>query len=389
MTSSAAIEKILLKNIVTAPYPMEKLKRVDTPTTLITDSVKRVPQSENGFRRAARGDFGESAVREMKRFVKKYPVSSALSNMTSCLVPFADGNTAGLIAPISENPLILSRHIKKLGYFLRADIMGICRLPEYAVYAPENSSSGEKKPDPLELNHKSAILIVVDQDYYTMKGSSGHDWISGAQSFRGYSTTAFISSMLADYIRQLGYSAYAHHSGSYQVALPPLLMLSGIGEMSRISECVLNPFLGTRFKAAAVTTDMPLEPDKPIDFGLQKFCDICQKCAEYCPSKAITTGPKVMYNGYETWKSDIEKCAKFRIVNPNGSACGTCIKVCPWNKPKGWTHDLVRWLIEHAPVLNGMIVSMDTALGYGKQDLRYKWWFDLENVDGTLKIPGK
>jgi epoxyqueuosine reductase QueG len=59
-------------------------------------------------------------------------------------------------------------------------------------------------------------------------------------------------------------------------------------------------------------------PDQPIDFGLQSFCESCNKCARECPSGAITAGPKLMYNGYEIWKSDAEKCARYRITNAAG-----------------------------------------------------------------------
>jgi len=95
----------------------------------------------------------------------------------------------------------------------------------------------------------------------------------------------------------------------------------------------------------------------------------------------------VMHNGYETWHFDAEQCSKFRATNPHGSACGRCIKLCPWNKPEGWTHDLVRWMVKHTPFLDSFIVKMDDVWGYGKADRRYKWWLDLENVDGVLKVP--
>ena len=363
-------------------YPMEKLKRVDQPTTKITDNISRFDEREHGFNRAERGDFGSVAARERTHFLHKFPVSAALVNMTSYLAPVVDGEVAPIKAPIPEDPRILSRHIKRLGYFLRADIVGICRLPQYAVY------SYDKNGDPIELNHKYAIVILIDQDYETMRGSTGHDWISGSQSFISYSTTAFISCIMADYIRKLGYQARAHHARNYQVVLPPLLLWAGTGEICRAG-IVLNPFLGTRFKAAVVTTNLPLEEDKPVDFGLQEFCQKCFKCAVECPANAISKGDKTMYNGYEIWRFDAERCTKHRVLNQGGSSCGRCIKVCPWNKPEGWTHDVVRWMVKHAPFLDGFLVKMDNIWGYGKQDKRYKWWFDLEEVDGALKIPRK
>ncbi len=63
--------------------------------------------------------------------------------------------------------------------------------------------------------------------------------------------------------------------------------------------------------------------------------------------------------------------------------------VCPWNKPPGRTHDIIRWLVKHAPFLDGFMVKMDDAFGYKKADGKFKWWFDIEEVDGVLKVPDK
>ena len=129
------------------PYPMEKLKRVDEPTTRITGNVRRFDQREEGFNRALRGDFGPFAARERQRFVLKQPLSAALVEMDLHLTSMADGEVASAKAPIPKDPEVLNRHIKSLGYFLRADIMGICRLPQWAVY------SHDMEGQPIELNH--------------------------------------------------------------------------------------------------------------------------------------------------------------------------------------------------------------------------------------------
>ena len=381
ITSRLDYPEILTRETQLGPYPLEKLKRVDQITTRVVGPIQRIDERETGFNRAIRGDFGPLAKREGDRFVLKHPIGAALRTMCAYLSPVVDGLVAVQKAPIPQDPEILSRHIKRLCYFLRADIVGICQLPQYAVYT--HARDGK----PINLNHQYAIVIIVDQDYGTMLGSTGRDWISGSQSYMSYSTTAFIACMVADYIRKLGYPARAHHARDYQVILPPLVILSGLGEMCRLGDAVLNPFLGTRFKGAVVTTDLPLVADKPIDFGLQDFCGKCKKCALECPSKAISIGDKVVYNGYEVWKLDVERCTKFRVTNQKGSSCGRCIKVCPWNKPRGWLHDTIRWMIQHAPVFNNFVITMDGVLGYGKQDKRLKWWFDLVEKDGTLEIP--
>jgi epoxyqueuosine reductase QueG len=43
---------------------------------------------------------------------------------------------------------------------------------------------------------------------------------------------------------------------------------------------------------------MPLEADRPVDFGLQDFCRACKKCAVECPAQAIShDDEKTVYNG--------------------------------------------------------------------------------------------
>jgi reductive dehalogenase len=384
------------------PYPMEKLKRVDKPTTRIVGDIQRFNEREHGFNKAYRGDFGNLKVKDASLRALKDPLFSSFSTMLWNLPPVDAGvpiklprmlyikdrdkiapmpeygTTAGQLmldtapqkAAIPDDPAVMNRHIKSLGYFLGADVMGICELPEWALY------SYDEEARPVETDHTHAICIVVDMDYRTVNGSTGYDWIGGSAPQMSYLYSAFIATLIAGYIRKLGYRARVQHAQNYQVAITPLLLMSGIGEVSRAG-IVLNPFIGMRFKAAAVTTDLPLEPDKPVDFGLQDFCDKCKKCAVECPSKSIPMGDKVLYNGYETWRFNMESCTRMRVGNPNGMGCGHCINVCPWNKPEGWTHDLVRWMIAHMPLTNRFIVKMDDVLGYGKPDTGDRWQLDF------------
>src|SRR5260370_9381892 len=108
--------------------------------------------------------------------------------------------------------------------------------------------------------------------------------------------------------------------------------MAGLAEISRIGDTLLHPFIGPGSKSVVITRDFPMEIDKPINFGLQDFCEQCRKCARECPCNAITFGPKVMFNGYEIWKADVEKCTKYRITQMKGSACGRGMKMCPWNR---------------------------------------------------------
>jgi reductive dehalogenase len=359
-------------------YPMEKLKRVEQPTTLITDQVRQVPKRADFFVRSYYGDIGAAAAREVRRFITKSPLCAAIGHAHWKLVPAHRGEAAPDPAPLPSDPAELARHIKSLCYFLDADLVGICAMPEYAWY------SHDVKGVPIETRHKYAIVVVIDQGWETFEGSSGDDWASGVQSYRAYLRGGEIATVVADYIRRLGYPAQAHSNADGDVLQIPLMLLAGLGEMSRIGELVLNPFLGPRHKTAVITTDLPLLPDKPVDFNLQSFCAKCRKCARECPAQAIPYGDKTLYNGYEIWKPDVGKCVSYRVTNAKGTACGRCMKMCPWNKEGLLQHRMAMWMAIKWKWTHRLLIWLDDALRYGVRNRIKKWWLDLEVVDGRI-----
>lgn len=362
-------------------YPMEKIKRVDKPTTLITDDIKRVAQRAGFFFRAAYGDLGPKPGVEIKRFIMKQPLGAAIGRLHWKQVPMHRGEPAPDKAPVPDDPVEMAKHIKSLCYFMDADIVGICEIPEWAWY------SHDKDGHPIEAKHKYAIVVVIDQGWDTLDASSGDDWVSGVQSYRAYLKGSTTACVVADYIRRLGFEAQAHSNSDGDVLQIPLMLLAGLGELSRIGELVLNPFLGPRHKTAVITTNLPLQVDKPIDFGLQDFCSKCSKCARECPAQAIRYGDKVLYNGYEMWKPDVEKCVKYRVTNLKGSSCGRCMKMCPFNKEGIMTHRLALWAAIKLPFTRRFLIWLDDVLRYGVRNPIKKWWLDLEVINKKVVKP--
>jgi ferredoxin len=367
-------------------YPMERIRRVDEPTTLVLrDEIRRMPKRADLFTRALAGDLGEKPKKERTRFAVKHPLAWGMTPLIRNMVPLQ--GTREPLAPTGfggdlADPQRNADAIKALAYFLGADLVGLCEAEPWMYY-----SHDEVEGKPIAAYHRYAVVMLVDQGFETMEGASGDDWISGAQSMRAYMRGATIAGLMAAHVRRTGWSARAHSNAHSEVLHLPAVLMAGLGELSRIGELILNPFIGPRSKSVLFTTDLPLAVDKPIDFGLQAVCNLCFKCARECPCNAIPFGPKVMFNGYEIWKPDVEKCGKYRLTNMKGSACGRCMKTCPYNREDLVESDRLLWLSIEVPAARRQLVDYDDRIGGGVRNPVKRWWFDLEIVDGVCTVP--
>lgn len=365
-------------------YPFETIKRVARPTTYIDEeNVARVPKRADMFARSVFGDLGKNVQEAAKNggYVRKNPASFAFRSPLGAFVLLQDGETARQVHASTGDPQVNADNVKATCYFLGVDAVGISRCPDWVYY------SHDARGEPLTPYHDQAISFVIDQGHETMEGASGDDWISCAQSMRAYLRFSLLGGVVAQQIRNLGYGAAAHTVMASEVVQPPLMLLSGLGEISRIGEVILNPFLGPRLKAGTVTTTMPMTHDKPIDFGLQRFCEQCNKCARECPSGAITAGPKLMFNGYEIWKSDSQRCTTYRITTEGGAMCGRCMKTCPWNLEGLFAEAPFRWAAIHAPSTAKLLAKLDDMAGRGEVNPVKKWWWDIEMRDESPYRP--
>ncbi len=372
------------RDFAAGPHPFETLKRVDDPTTYIDrPNVARVPKRANLFARGLFGDMGKQVQEAAKNgnYVRKSAAAFAFRPSLGAFVLLQDGAAAKQKNTVK--PEITAQDIKAALYFLGVDAVGLSACPDWTYYSHDAAG------DPITPYHTNAISMIIDQGHETMEGASGDDWIACAQSMRAYLRFSLLGGVIAQHIRNLGYTARVHSVMDDEVLHPPLLLLSGLGEVSRIGEVILNPFLGPRLKSGVVTTNMPMTHDKPIDFGLQRFCEACNKCARECPSGAITAGPKLMFNGYEIWKSDSQKCTTYRVSQKNGAMCGRCMKTCPWNLEGLFAEAPFRKLAMTVPQAAKALAKLDDKLGKGAINPVKKWWWDLEMEDDGAYRPSR
>lgn len=273
------------------------------------------------------------------------------------------------------DPEDMSRNIKKAALFIGASLVGICKIDKRWIYS-HSFHPHTHKYGPIEIpeEFKYAVVMAHEMPYELMQTSPAYGGF--ASTGRGYSMMAFCASSLAHYIRSLGYKAIPN--GNDTSLSVPLAVDAGLGELGRNGMLITKKF-GPRVRLSKVFTDLPLVPDKPIEFGVAEFCNTCKRCAEECPGNAISSdepsyqGPTISNNsGLYKWYIDPEKCLDFWARN-NGS-CENCVRCCSYNKLPGKLHDTARFLIENVPSLNPVLVKMDKLFGYGRRVKTEEVW---------------
>lgn len=277
--------------------------------------------------------------------------------------------------PVTHSPNENTRIIKKAARLFGADDVGICYAHPHLVYSHQyDLVHMEHKPLELPEGCTNAIVMIVEMDYEATRYSP--DAISGAATGLGYSNQAVLANLLAAFIRGLGYKAAP--SGNDTALAIPLAMAAGLGELGRMG-LLITPRFGPRVRICKVFTDMPLTRDSYRPFGVARFCETCKKCAQHCPSRAISfedptmVGPTISnFSGVLKWYINPEKC--FLFWAKNWMDCNNCVMSCPFNKPIGRIHDLTRCFIRRLPLFNRALVRMDDLLGYGRPVKNKNYW---------------
>jgi len=184
------------------------------------------------------------------------------------------------------------------------------------------------------------------------------------ESARQYVNAGVIAIQVTEFIRNLGFEARAHIDGNYRVVCPLVAQDAGLGTIGRMG-LLMTPHLGPRVRIAVITSDIPLLTDQRSDDpSIYEFCHRCKKCAEVCPSQAISFESPVEIEGVSRWQINQEKCFTYWTVC--GTDCGRCVSVCPYSHADNLLHNMVRRGLQQSSFFQVLALKMDDFF-YGRR----------------------
>ncbi|MBI4789194.1 MAG: reductive dehalogenase [Chloroflexi bacterium] len=240
------------------------------------------------------------------------------------------------------------------------------------------------------------IVFTVQMSQETLKRAPV---VLGAQTTNlTYTRAANIQVRLQYFLMSLGYMALAGATTNSLGIAPAFGVMGGLGELSRYNR-LITPEYGPMVRVFRIVTDLPLAPSKPIDAGLNAFCKACKKCAEACPSKALSFETEPTWDvkggwnnsGHKAWYEDSVKCRNYWFEV--GTNCGICFAVCPFaSKNLAFMNSFRNAMASNVPVFDGVLKTLDDVLygnpgvsGVPQKDITSWWKLDLPEygIDST------
>jgi reductive dehalogenase len=320
---------------------------------------KNHPGSLEEFKKAYKA--GKKQKKNWKKYKDKYLIASAWSAAHSSSMRGRDAFPAepegspekSDFKGITTEPYKLkskahgSKLMKQIAHSFGATLVGITEVKDDWVYQGYLRGTGKsqfKKPE----HWKNAIVVAIPHEWDSLYANPTY-----GTSYDAYSMLNFFAGKLEVFLKHIGYSARSHVPPTdYDIAMPPLAIDAGLGEQGRHG-ILITPELGANTRLAAVTTDMPLKPDQPIDIGIKEFCEKCKICAEECPSGAISfeEKPPEVIRGYRRWKINQDKCFTVwnTVATSHPRGCRVCLAVCPYSRKNNWIHRAAKEIDPYDP----------------------------------------
>ena len=202
----------------------------------------------------------------------------------------------------------------------------------------------------------NAICLAYEQGYVETQDMPSY--MSEFAQGDAYMSQADLSLKLVEFINEMGFSAQISGPAWHFGPMIPMFVEAGLGQLG-VNGQLLSPHFGSRARLQVIITNAPIKYDSAEDYGIYKFCELCQVCFMRCPGKAIQA-QRVWFRGVEKNKLIAKRC---RPVMARYSGCGICMKVCPIQKYG------MKPVMEH-------YVETGEVLGKGTDDLES---YELEN----------
>ena len=336
------------------------------------DSYRRVPDSRRG------GGFTQKdfALRNAA-----WAVSDEFSSRGE-----TDGIREGFNAPLQPTADVapdrvevedlddMTSEIKQIAKLFGAGIVGIAPYDPRWTYSNRVSSTTFEE-DATGLPQGLTSVVVLGHEMDSAMVATYPSAVAGAATGNAYSEEAATVIRLSQYIRNLGWQAVGSMNDSALVI--PYALQAGLGEYAR-NQLVITPEFGPRVRFSKVLTDLPLRHDQPRLLGVRQFCDVCTRCVDACPVKALPSGPpsdvqpnRSAIQGVIKWTSDAEKC--FGFWADLRSDCAICLRVCPWNRKfEHWWNQVWRWFAK-TPA-RGLLIKLEAISKRGIRTPSTHWW---------------
>ncbi|MEL6793905.1 MAG: NAD-binding oxidoreductase, partial [Pseudomonadota bacterium] len=253
------------------PYPLERLNRVESA------ALSHVPTFQPlDFRRP---DAPAS-------------ILNAMGEYQAMMDAIRDGLVAKTCSEIPADPSERANHLKAFGYFSDASMVGIARLPNAARLAePTRNPDIDRLAHDLKTKQTKTLASGIDMIMADLKDAmeappssiDGHDhlivylyamnrpprarepgadWLADAEAHRAALRATETAVVIANYIRLFGWDAKAHTATSADICLNKATVAAGLATIER--ERLTNPYVGTDFGVAVVSTNMEMTPDRPL-----------------------------------------------------------------------------------------------------------------------------
>jgi len=208
---------------------------------------------------------------------------------------------------------VIRQKARELGY----GEVGFTRNDRHYVYQSRRPAFKADLPH--------AICLALEQDYektQSIPSMAAEETHQGTYFNQGPRAVA-----LTDLIRSLGYRVQVSGPTWHYGPMIPMFVEAGLGQLGANGQ-LLSPHFGSRARLQIIFTDAKVTYDQPVDYGIHKFCQVCQVCVQRCPGRALMQ-EKVWYRGVEKNKLIFKRC---RPVMARYLGCGICMKVCPIQK---------------------------------------------------------